>query len=286
MIEIISGHRSQKHQTAMEEAEKTETNVNEEEGRMSFLDHLSELRFRLVRAAIAIAIGFGICIYFGERLFGLLAAPIMKLLPKQTSLVFTSLTDPFFVYLKLAFIAGLFLALPYVLYQIWLFVRPGLHAHERKLAAPFIMAATLLFYLGGAFAYFLVFPAAFKFFLSYVNPDLQPMLAIKEYVSLVMLLMLAFGAIFETPIIILFLGLLGIFSSDTLKKGRRYFIVLSFIIAAMLTPTPDVINQVLMAVPLMLFYEVGIQLLAVFERRRKRREEEDAEEDASSTTMD
>jgi len=270
----------------MEEAEKRKPNVNDEEGRMSFLDHLSELRVRLVRAAIAVGIGFGVCIYFGERLFSLLAAPIIRLLPKDASLVFTALTDPFFVYLKLAFIAGLFLALPFVLYQIWLFVRPGLHVHERRLAAPFIMAATLLFYLGGAFAYFLVFPAAFNFFLSYINPELKPMLSIKEYVSLVMLLMLAFGAIFETPIIILFLGLLGIFTSDTLKKGRRYFIVLSFLIAAILTPTPDVINQTIMAVPLMLFYEVGIQLLAVFEKKRRKREEEEAEEDASSASAD
>jgi len=144
----------------------------------------------------------------------------------------------------------------------------------------------LLFYLGGAFAYFLVFPAAFNFFLSYINPELKPMLSIKEYVSLVMLLMLAFGAIFETPIIILFLGLLGIFTSDTLKKGRRYFIVLSFLIAAILTPTPDVINQTLMAVPLMLFYEVGIQLLAIFEKKRRKREEEEAGEDASSASAD
>jgi sec-independent protein translocase protein TatC len=270
----------------MEDAEKRKSNVNDEEGRMSFLDHLSELRYRLVRAAIAIGIGFGVCVYFSERLFSLLAAPIIRLLPKDASMVFTALTDPFFVYLKLAFIAGLFLALPYVLYQIWLFVRPGLHAHERKLAAPFIIAATLLFYSGATFAYFLVFPAAFKFFISYMTPELKPMLSIKEYVSLVMLLMLAFGAIFETPIIILFLGLLGIFSSATLKKGRRYFIVLAFVIAAVLTPTPDVINQTLMAVPLMLFYEVGIQLLAVFEKRRKRKEEEEAEKETSSAAMD
>jgi sec-independent protein translocase protein TatC len=258
--------------------------VNEDEGRMSFLDHLGELRLRLIRASIAIAVGFGVCIAFGERLFSLLAAPITRLLPKEASLVFTALPDPFFIYLKVAFIAGTFLALPYVLYQIWLFVRPGLHAHERKLASPFIVAATLLFYSGAAFAYFLVFPAAFKFFLSYTTPELRPMIAIKEYVSLVMILMVAFGAIFETPIIILFLGLLGIFSSATLKKGRRYFIVLAFVIAAILTPTPDVINQTLMAVPLLIFYEVGIQLLGIFERKRKRREEEEeAQEDSSST---
>lgn len=270
----------------MEEAEEKKSTENDEEGRMSFLDHLAELRIRLVRGAIAILIAFAVCLAFGERLFSLLAAPITRLLPKDSSLVFMGLPDPFFVYLKVAFIAGMFVSLPFVLYQIWLFVRPGLHIHERKLAAPFIAAATVLFYIGGAFAYFLVFPAAFNFFLSYTTPELKPMISIKEYVSLVMLLMLAFGAIFETPIIILFLGLLGIFSSDTLKKGRRYFIVLAFVIAAILTPTPDVMNQTIMAVPLMLFYEVGIQLLVLFEKKRKRREEAEAAEDASSVTMD
>jgi len=147
------------------------------------------------------------------------------------------------------------------------------------------MCATLLFYLGAAFAYFLVFPAAFKFFLGWQSEVLKPMIAIREYVSLVVLLMAAFGAVFETPIVIVFLGLLGIFNSGHLKKGRRYFIVLAFIIAAILTPTPDVINQTLMAVPMLLFYEVGIQVLVLFEkkreRERKREEAEAAAEDLS-----
>lgn len=261
--------------------------MNDEEGRMSFFDHLGELRMRLIRACIGIVIGFGISLAFGETLFSILAAPIIPLLPKDASLVYTSLPSPVFLYFKVAFVAGAFLALPFVLYQVWLFVRPGLHGHERKLASPFIVAATLLFYAGGAFAYFIVFPAAFRFFVTFPPPELKPMIDIREYVSLVLILMMAFGAIFETPIVILFLGLLGIFSSSTLKKGRRYFVVLAFIIAAILTPTPDVINQTLMAVPLLIFYEVGIQLLALFERRRQKREEqEEAAEDSSSTIED
>ncbi len=239
---------------------------------MSFLEHLEELRSRLIRAAIAIGIGFGVCIAFGERVFSIFAAPITKLLPKNSSLVFTSLPDPFFVYLKVAFITGIFLALPYVLYQVWLFVRPGLLEKEKKLAAPFIVVSTLLFYLGAVFAYFIVFPAAFQFFLSYETAELKPMISIKDYVSLVMLLMLAFGVIFETPIVIVVLGLLGIVDSSLLKKGRRYFIVLAFIIAAILTPTPDVINQTLMAIPLIIFYELGIYLLRVIEKKRERDE--------------
>lgn len=259
--------------------------MTEEEARMSFWDHLEELRQRLLRCVIAITLGFGICIAFGERVFSLLASPITKLLPKDATLVFTGLPDPFFVYLKVAFISGIFVVLPYCLYQIWLFVVPGLLEKERKLAFPFVVVATILFYLGAAFAYFVVFPAAFKFFLGYQTEELKPMISIRDYVSLSMLLMLAFGAVFETPIIVVFLGLLGVFDSKLLKRGRRYFVVIAFIIAAILTPTPDVVNQTIMAVPMIIFYEVGIQVLVLFEKKRKREEEAaeaaDAEEPES-----
>lgn len=246
---------------------------------MGFFDHLEELRQRLIRSVLAVLIGFGICIAFGERVFSLLAAPITRLLPKDATLVFTGLPDPFFVYLKVAFICGMFLALPYCLYQLWLFVRPGLLERERELAFPFILVATLLFYLGAAFAYFIVFPAAFNFFLGYQTAELKPMISIKDYVSLTMLLMLAFGVVFETPLVVVFLGLLGVVDSSFLKRGRRYFVVLAFIIAAILTPTPDVVNQTIMAGPMILFYEIGIQVLVLFEKKRRRDEEAAARED-------
>ncbi len=252
--------------------------MSEDESKMSFLQHLEELRKRLLRSAMAVIAAFAVCIAFGERLFSLLAAPVTKLLPKDSSLVFTGLPDPFFVYLKVAFIAGIFIALPYLLYQIWLFVYPGLLEHERKLALPFILSAVFLFYAGAAFAYFVVFPAAFSFFLGYQTPDLKPMISIRDYVSMVMLLMLAFAAVFETPIVLVFLGLLGVVNSDLLKKGRRYFVVLAFIIAAILTPTPDVINQTLMALPMLLFYESSIHILVLMEKRRKKKEEEQERE--------
>ncbi len=258
--------------------------MTEEEARMPFLEHLEELRKRLINCVTAIVIGFGICVYFSERMFNFLANPIVKLLPKDTSLIFTHPADPFFVYLKIDLLIGLMLALPYILYELWKFIYPGLHEHERKLAAPFIMAAAGLFYSGAAFAYFLVFPAAFKFFLGFQTAELKPMIGIKEYVSLATMLMAAFGAVFETPIIIVFLGMLGLFSSDFLKRGRRYFVVIAFIIAAILSPTPDVVNQTLMAVPMLLFYEVGIVLLAFIERRRKEREEQEALEEMEDDT--
>ena len=246
------------------------TELTDEEGKMSFLDHLEELRKRLIRGAIAIGIAFVICLAFSEYLFSFWAAPVIRLLPKDSSLVVTGLPDPFFVYLKVDFITAFFIALPFVLYQVWLFISPGLLEHERKLAVPFVFLATFLFFVGAAFAYFVVFPAAFKFFLGYSTPELKPMIAIREYVSLVMLLMLSFGLIFETPIIIVFLGLLGVVDSTFLKKGRRYFVVLAFIIGAILTPTPDVINQSLMAIPLLLFYETGIIALRFMEKKRER----------------
>jgi sec-independent protein translocase protein TatC len=256
--------------------------VSEDETRMSFFDHLEELRKRIIRGVIGIGVIFLVCLAFSETLFSFWAAPVIKLLPKDSSLVFTSLPDPFFVYLKVDFITALFVALPFILYQIWLFISPGLLEKERKLAVPFVFAATCLFFLGAAFAYFIVFPAAFKFFLGYSTAELKPMIAIREYVSLVMVLMLSFGLVFETPIIIVFLGLLGVVDSAFLKKGRRYFIVLAFIIGAILTPTPDVINQSLMAIPLLLFYETGIFILGIIEKRRRR----EAEADEVETEID
>ena len=247
---------------------------------MSFLEHLEELRSRLIRAVVAIFAIFLVCLIFAERVFSLLAAPITRLLPKDSSLVFTGLPDPFFMYLKVSFITGIFVSLPYVLYQLWQFISPGLYEKERKMAVPFISLATLLFYIGALFAYFIVFPAAFNFFLSYQTPELKAMISIREYVSLVMLLMLAFGAVFETPMVIVFLGLLGIFDSGQLKRGRRYFVVIAFVIGAILSPSPDVINQSLMAVPMLLLYEVGIRILAYLEKKRHSEDEsESAKED-------
>ncbi len=246
---------------------------------MSFLEHLEELRSRLIRAVIAIFAVFLVCLIFAERVFNLLAAPLIKLLPKDSSLVFTGLPDPFFIYLKVSFIMGIFVALPYVLYQLWQFVSPGLYEKERKMAVPFISLATVLFYTGALFAYFIVFPAAFAFFLGYTGPDLKAMISIREYVSLVLVLMLAFGAVFETPMVIVFLGLLGIVNSSQLKRGRRYFVVLAFVIGAILTPTPDVVNQSLMAIPMLLLYEVGIWILAYLEKRRQSEDEADSAED-------
>lgn len=246
----------------------------EEENSTPVLSRLESLRARLIRAALGLLAAFVVCLTFSERLFKLLAGPVTALLPEGSSLVFMGLPDPFFMYLKLALIGAIFLSLPYLLYQVWSFFRPVLPEREQRLAAPAILLAVGLFYIGAAFAYFVVFPAAFKFFLSFETATLKPMIAIREYISLIMVLMLAFGIVFETPIIVVGLGLLGILDSTALKKGRRYFIVLAFIVGAILTPTPDPLNQSLMAGPMILLYEIGIRILMIMEKRRRQREDE------------
>jgi sec-independent protein translocase protein TatC len=258
---------------------------NGEESRMSFLDHLEELRSRLLRASLAIVGASAVCMFFGEDLFALLSSPIIRILPKGTPIVFPRVQDPFFVYLKVACVTGVFIVVPYVLYQLWAFIRPGLYPRERKLAAPFVLLATVLFYVGAAFAYFLVLPAAFKFFLSYQTPQLQPMIIMREYVDLVLMLLLAFAGVFETPIFIVFLGLIGLFNSGQLRRGRRYFIVIAFVIGAILSPTPDPFNQTLMAVPMLLLYEVGIRFLAIIERKREHEAESEEEKDEQDGTL-
>jgi len=256
---------------ASEEEHKVDT---EKKTATPVLSRLEAFRSTLIRATLALLVGFGVCLAFSERLFKLLAGPIIALLPEGSSLVFMGLPDPFFMYLKLALIGGVFLSLPFILYQVWRFFRPMLPEGEHRFAAPGILLAIALFYIGAAFAYFVVFPAAFKFFLSFETATLKPMIAIREYVSLIMVLMLAFGVVFETPIVVVALGLLGILDSSALKKGRRYFIVLAFVVGAVLTPTPDPINQSLMAGPMILLYEIGIRILIILEKRRKKAEEE------------
>jgi len=251
--------------------------VTEGESRMSFMEHLEELRKRLLRAALAIMVGFVVCISFAYYIMNFATEPLRALLPKDTTMIFTKLQDPFFVWVKVSVVTGIFLVLPYVLYQVWRFIAPGLYKKERKTALPFVVIGTALFYIGSAFAYFAVFPVVFGFFLGFQQTDLKPMIDLGPFISLILKLMLAFGAIFETPVIIVFLGLLGVVDSAFLRKGRRYFVVLAFVAGAMLSP-PDVVSQILMAVPLLVLFEASIQVLSIIEKRRKAREEAEEQE--------
>lgn len=229
--------------------------------------HLGEFRKRLVASAIAVGIGFAICYAFSEELFQILAQPLKSNLAEGERLVFTNLPDMFFVYLKTAFVAGLLLSSPFIFYQIWMFIAPGLYRREKTLVLPFIFFSTLLFVGGGLFGYFVVFPFGFKFFLSFENEFLQALPSVKQYFSFSIKLLLAFGLVFELPVVLFFLARIGAVTPASLRKKRKYAILMCFVMGAILTP-PDVITQFMMAVPLIVLYEVGIIAAMVAGKRK------------------
>ena len=225
---------------------------------MPLTAHLEELRKRLIRALIAVLIGFAITYYYKERLLDIITYPLMKVMPQNSHLIYTGLPEAFFNYLKIAFFAALIIAAPYILYQIWKFISPGLHLSEKKHVAPFVIISTLLFTGGVVFCYFLVLPPAFKFFVEFSTDYLKPLLTLNEYLSLSLKMLLAFGVVFEIPVFIFFLSKIGLVNSKMLAAKRKYAILIIFIVAAILTPTPDAFTQCLMAVPMMILYEIGI----------------------------
>ncbi|PKN64464.1 MAG: twin-arginine translocase subunit TatC [Deltaproteobacteria bacterium HGW-Deltaproteobacteria-15] len=229
--------------------------------------HLGEFRKRLVASAIAVGIGFAVCYAFSEELFEILAQPLKSNLAEGERLVFTNLPDMFFVYLKTAFVAGLLLSSPFIFYQIWMFIAPGLYRREKTLVLPFIFFSTLLFVGGGLFGYFVVFPFGFKFFLSFENEFLQALPSVKQYFSFSIKLLLAFGLVFELPVVLFFLARIGAVTPASLRKKRKYAILMCFIVGAVITP-PDVITQFMMAVPLIVLYEVGIIAAMVAGKRK------------------
>jgi len=231
------------------------------------ISHLGEFRKRLVACAIAVGVGFAICYAFSEELFQILAMPLKKNLAEGERLVFTNLPDMFFVYLKTAFVAGLLLASPFIFYQVWMFIAPGLYKREKTLVLPFIFFSTLLFVGGGLFGYFVVFPFGFKFFLSFENEYLQALPSVKQYFSFSIKLLFAFGFVFELPVVLFFLARIGAVTPASLRKKRKYAILMAFVVGAILTP-PDVITQFMMAVPLVVLYEVGI-LAAMLAGKKK-----------------
>ena len=222
-----------------------------------FVTHLVELRDRLVRAAIALVVVFLSLVYWAPDIYSILATPLIDALPKGTSMIATDVTAPFFVPMKVTMMVAFVIALPYILYQAWAFIAPGLYEHEKKLAAPIILSSFLLFLLGMAFAYLFVFPAVFKFVAAYTPAGVQMATDIDKYLSFVMTLFLVFGLSFETPVVEMVLVRLGMVSIAKLRDFRSYFIVIAFVIAAIVTP-PDVISQFMLAVPMILLYELGI----------------------------
>jgi sec-independent protein translocase protein TatC len=234
--------------------------------KMPFMEHLGELRVRIVRSLIALLVGLGITLPFSQKIVDYLARPVQA---TGHNLVFLALTEAFWVQMKVAVLVGLFIAAPAILWQIWAFVSPGLHAHERKYAAPFVIIGSLLFIGGGAFSLKIVTPYAIHFLLSYSRPGLQPMISIGSYVDFLLKFTVAFGLVFELPLAITLLARMGVVTPAVLAKNRKYAILGAFVAAAILTPTPDAFNQALMAGPLIILYEVGIVCARLFGRRPK-----------------
>lgn len=223
----------------------------------SFLSHLVELRARLLRAVLAVLLGFIALVPFAERLYAWLSAPLLAKLPAGAQMIAIDVASPFFAPLKLAFFVALLLAMPVVLYQLWAFVAPGLYRSERRLAMPLLVSAVTLFYAGCAFAYFLVLPLVFGFLTGVTPEGVAMMTDISRYLDFVLVLFLAFGFSFEVPVAVVILATLGWVSVAQLRAARAYVIVGAFVVAAIVTP-PDVVSQLLLAIPMCLLYEAGI----------------------------
>lgn len=242
-----------------------------------FVSHLIELRDRLIRAVIAIGVAFAVLAIYPSpsALYDLLALPLVQHLPKGATLIATNPISPFMVPIKVTMLAAFMLALPVVLYQIWAFVAPGLYAHEKRLVLPLIISSTVLFFAGVAFCYFFVFGKVFTFIQSFAPKSITAAPDIEAYLSFVLNMFLAFGAAFEVPVVLVILARMGIVSVDKFKEFRSYFIVLAFVIAAVITP-PDVVSQLSLAIPMCLLYEAGIWAAQLFVKHTRAPDSEDA----------
>lgn len=223
----------------------------------TFISHLVELRDRLLRAIVAILVFFVVLMPWAGDIYDLLALPMMNTLPEGTNMIATGVVTPFFVPVKVTLLVAFLIALPYVLHQAWAFIAPGLYAHERRIGLPLVLGTTLLFLLGMAFCYFFVFGTVFKFINDFAPASIMVAPDIEEYLSFVMTLFIAFGITFEVPVVVILLVKAGVVSVAQLKEARPYVIVGAFVIAAIITP-PDVISQFMLAVPMILLFEVGI----------------------------
>ncbi|HTT06429.1 MAG TPA: twin-arginine translocase subunit TatC [Steroidobacteraceae bacterium] len=233
----------------------------------TLMSHLLELRGRLMRAFIAVMIAFIPCAIYSNRLFDLLSTPLVSKLPPGQKLIATTVTGTFTAPLKLAFIVGLLVAMPYVLYQVWAFVAPGLYRREKRFAVPLLVSAILLFYLGVGFAYEVILPLVFRFFVATTPHNVQLMADINNYLSFVFHLFVGFGVAFETPVAVVLLVLTNLVSLQKLRKARGYVLIIVFIIAAALTP-PDVLSQISMGLPMYALYEAGLLFAAIMSRQK------------------
>jgi sec-independent protein translocase protein TatC len=261
--------------------EVAEPEIREEEKEsmptMGFLDHLEELRKRIVYSFIAVA---GVCWAFREKIYDVMQKPIMDALRSQhlpEKLVYLNPIDPFNLYLKIAMLGGLFLTSPFVLYQVWMFISPGLYRHEKRYVTPFMLSTITLFTLGGYFGYRIAYPRALDFFVKF-NGQFQPMITVGEYTQLFLSIVVGMGLIFEMPILVFFLAFMGIMTPRFMIKNFRYAILVIFILAAIVTPTPDIVNMCVFAAPMLALYalSIGVAYVVHPEQRRRRKEKQAA----------
>ena len=248
----------------------------DEHDKIPFTAHLEELRKRLITCFIAVGVGFLLSYGFKEKLFDVLTKPLISVMETGDKIIFTGLPEAFFTYLKVAFLSGIILAAPVIFYQFWMFVAPGLYQKEKRLLVPIVILSTFFFIGGALFGYFIVFPWGFKFFLGFASETIKPLPSMREYLSFSAKLLLAFGLVFELPLVITFLARMGMVSIDFLKKNRKYALLLFFIGAAIITP-PDVVTQIMMALPLMLLYEISILGARVFGKKQIEEDDDDHE---------
>ena len=228
----------------------------------------------MIRSFVAVGIGFACAYFFKERLFEILMAPLAAAMGESGSakMIFTGLPEAFFTYLKVSFLAGLIAASPVLFYEFWMFVSPGLYRTEKKYLLPIVVLSVFFFLLGSSFGYFIVFPYGFQFFLGFATETIQAMPSMKEYLGFASKMLLAFGLVFELPLVLTFMARMGIVSVDFLKKNRKYAILVFFIVAAVITP-PDVVTQIMMALPLMILYEISILGAKLFGKKASEGEE-------------
>ncbi len=246
-----------------------EQELEQESGKMSFLEHLDELRRRLLRIVTYLLVGFLVCWFFHKRIYHFIALPITSVLPPGNKLAYTNVTDPFTIYMKAAFIAGIFLTIPLSLYEVWKFIAPGLYRKEKKYVVPFLVSSVLLFVLGGAFCYAVVLPTTFGFLIQ-LGADFTPVIKIDEYLDLTLMLLLGFGLVFEMPVIVAFLSIFGLVSAKFLWDKFRYSIVIIVVLAAIISPTGDAFNLAIWSAPMILLYVISIGVAALFGWRRKK----------------
>ncbi len=239
-----------------------------EDDKIPFTAHLAELRSRLIKCFLALGAGFLLCYAFKETLFDILVYPLMRVMPEGGKLIFTAIPEAFFTYFKVALLAGAIVASPVLFYQFWMFVAPGLYRHERRLLGPLIVITTVFFLGGALFGYFVVFPFGFRFLLSFGTDYIRTLPSMREYLAFATKLLFIFGLLFELPVVLTCLSWVGILSVESLRRNRRYAIVGAFVVAAFLTP--DVVSMILMAVPLMVLYELSVTAARILARRKAR----------------